>query len=77
MDEVTFAIVKLVWFIVILVVVALVTYRALGAVDYSKIFKARSTWQIRTLVLLVSIIVGGLIAYIFVEFISLLQNIIQ
>ncbi|HHU20956.1 MAG TPA: DUF1146 domain-containing protein [Acholeplasma sp.] len=77
MDELTVAIVKLAWFLVILVIVAIITYRALGAVDYSKIFKARSTWQIRTLVLLVSIIVGGLIAYIFVEFISLLQNIIQ
>lgn len=77
MDELTVAIVKLAWFLVILIIVAIITYRALGAVDYSKIFKARSTWQIRTLVLLVSIIVGGLIAYIFVEFISLLQNIIQ
>ncbi|HHV14509.1 MAG TPA: DUF1146 domain-containing protein [Acholeplasmataceae bacterium] len=77
MDEVTFAIVKLVWFIVILVVVALVTYRALGAVDYSKIFKARSTWQIRILVLLISIIVGGLVGFIFLEFIGLLQNVFK
>ena len=41
MDELTVAIVKLVWFLVILIVVAMITYRALGAVDYSKIFKAR------------------------------------
>jgi uncharacterized integral membrane protein (TIGR02327 family) len=77
MDELTVAIVKLVWFLVILIVVAMITYRALGAVDYSKIFKARSTWQIRTLVLLVSIIVGGLVGFIFLEFIGLLQNVFQ
>jgi len=77
MDELTVAIVKLVWFLVILIVVAMITYRALGAVDYSKIFKARSTWQIRTLVLLVSIIVGGLVAFIFLEFIGLLQNVFK
>ena len=77
MDELTLAIVKVAWFLVILIIIAIITYRALGAVDYSKIFKARSTWQIRTLVLLVSIIVGGLIAFIFVEFIGLIQNIIQ
>ncbi len=77
MDELTVAIVKLVWFLVILIVVAMITYRALGAVDYSKIFKARSTWQIRTLVLLVSIIVGGLVGFIFLELIGLLQNVFQ
>ncbi len=77
MDELTVAIVKLVWFLVILIVVAMITYRALGAVDYSKIFKARSTWQIRTLVLLVSIIIGGLVGFIFLEFIGLLQNVFQ
>ena len=39
MDELTVAIVKLAWFLVILVIVAIITYRALGAVDYSKYLK--------------------------------------
>ena len=77
MDELTVAIVKLVWFLVILIVDGMKTYRARGAVDHRKICKARYTWQIRTLVLLVSIIVGGLVAFIFLEFIGLLQNVFK
>jgi len=42
-----------------------ITYRALMAIDYSKLFKYNSTWQIKTIVLFISIIIAFLLAYAF------------
>lgn len=50
------------WYFVIFVPVSVATYYALMAVDFSKIFKSNSTWQIRVITLLISIAIGFIIA---------------
>jgi len=37
-------------------------FKALSAIDFSKVFKQNSTWQIRLLILLLSIIISYLLA---------------
>lgn len=51
-----------VWYFVILIPVSVATYYALMALDFSKLFKANSTWQIRVLSLLISLAVGFILA---------------
>ena len=51
-----------VWYFVIFIPASIASYYALMVLDFSKLFKANSTWQIRVLSLLVSIAIGFLIA---------------
>lgn len=51
-----------VWYFVIFIPASIASYYALMALDFSKLFKTNSTWQIRVLSLLISIALGFLIA---------------
>lgn len=51
------------WFFLFFLGLIPINYFALMAIDFSKIFKANSTWQIRTLVLFASLISSFLIAF--------------
>lgn len=51
-----------IWYFVILIPVSVATYYALMALDFSKLFKANSTWQIRVLSLLISLTIGFVLA---------------
>lgn len=51
-----------IWYFVILIPVSVATYYALMALDFSKLFKANSTWQIRVLSLLISLAIGFILA---------------
>ncbi len=51
-----------VWYFVIFIPVSIAAYFALMAIDFSKIFKNNSTWQIRVITLLISISLGFIIA---------------
>lgn len=51
-----------VWYFVIFIPVSVASYYALMSIDFSKIFKSNSTWQIRVITLLISIALGFIIA---------------
>lgn len=51
-----------VWFLAIVIIVTLITYIALNAIDFSKFFKPNSTWQIRILIFFMSLALGFVIA---------------
>lgn len=51
-----------VWYFVLLIPISVITYYALMAIDFSKIFKANSTWQIRVLAIIISLVFGFVIA---------------
>ncbi|HHX80995.1 MAG TPA: DUF1146 domain-containing protein [Acholeplasmataceae bacterium] len=53
------------WFFFILIGFTPLTYRALMAIDFSKIFRRNSTWQIRFLVSFVSVALAFIIAFAF------------
>ena len=53
------------WFFFILIGFTPLTYRALMAVDFSKIFRRNSTWQIRFLVSFISFALALIVAYAF------------
>ncbi|HEY8395815.1 MAG TPA: hypothetical protein VIK96_03465 [Bacilli bacterium] len=53
------------WFFFILIGFTPLTYRALMALDFSKIFRRNSTWQIRFLMTFISFALSFLIAYAF------------
>jgi len=53
------------WFFFILIGFTPLTYRALMAVDFSKIFRRNSTWQIRFLVSFISFALAFIVAYAF------------
>ncbi len=52
----------LVWYFVIVVIIGVATYFALMALDFSKLFKPNSTWQIKLLAILISAAIGFIIA---------------
>jgi len=54
------------WFLIIFIVLVTVTYRALGAIKFSNLFQRASTWQIRFLVTLISIILAFLTSFAFI-----------
>ncbi|MGI6710363.1 MAG: DUF1146 family protein [Bacilli bacterium] len=51
-------------------------FKALTAIDFSKMFKADSVWQIRLLVLTISIIISYLLASAIEDFLLRLYNIL-
>lgn len=51
-----------IWYFVIFIPVSVASYFALMALDFSKLFKSNSTWQIRVITLLISISLGFIIA---------------
>ncbi|MFY9422406.1 MAG: DUF1146 domain-containing protein [Acholeplasmataceae bacterium] len=53
------------WFFIILIGFTPLTYRALMALDFSKLFRRNSGWQIRFLVTFVSFAFAFIIAYAF------------
>lgn len=63
-----------VWFLVLMFGLSAIVYRTFQAIDYSKIFRRNSTWEIRTLVLLLSIAIAYLVAS---AFISVLERIMS
>lgn len=50
------------WTLVVLIAVTSVSYVALQALDFSHLFKKASTWQIRFLILVVSLALGLMVA---------------
>ncbi len=52
----------LVWYFVIVVIIGVATYFALMALDFSKLFKPNSTWQIKLLAILISAAIGFIVA---------------
>lgn len=54
------------WYFIIFLGLIPINYRALMAIDFSKLFRYNSTWQIRILVLFFSIILSFLIGYAFI-----------
>ncbi len=53
------------WFFIILIGFTPLTYRALMALDFSKLFRRNSGWKIRFLVTFVSFAFAFIIAYAF------------
>jgi uncharacterized membrane protein YwzB len=51
------------WFFFILIGLTPLTYRALMALDFSKVFRRSSTWQIKLLMSFISICIAFIIAY--------------
>lgn len=54
------------WFLVIFIVLAAISFRALAAVKFSNLFQRASTWQIRFLVTIISIILAFLASFAFI-----------
>ena len=52
----------LIWYFAIVAIIAIATYFALMALDFSKLFKPNSTWQIKLLAILIGIALGFMIA---------------
>lgn len=52
-----------IWFFVFLIPLIPICFRALMALDFSKMFKPNAIWQIRLLVLLLSVIIAFLFSY--------------
>lgn len=65
------------WYFIIFVCLIPINYRALMALDFSKIFKYNSTWQIRLLVTFLSIIIAFIISFAFMYSISIIIGIIS
>lgn len=65
------------WFLMLFLPLCVITFRALMAVDYSKIFYKGRVWEIRFLFLIVSIGLAYLFASAFIKIIEVIQNLIQ
>lgn len=52
----------LVWYFAIVAIIGIATYFALMALNFSKLFKPNSTWQIKLLAILISIALGLIVA---------------
>lgn len=66
--------IEFIWYCLILFSVATVTYIALQKIDYSKIFKYNSTWQIIALNIFVSISLGFLVTSGILQFMNLILS---
>ncbi|MDD2258339.1 MAG: DUF1146 domain-containing protein [Bacilli bacterium] len=64
-----------IWYLFIFLIISVFVFRALKAIDFSKIFKKSSTWQIRTLVYLISFIAGGVVAELIFRVVEVIANI--
>lgn len=58
------------WFIIFLICGALIIYRAMMALDFSRNFRSNSTWQIRLLCLFSSIAISYLVSSAVIEVIE-------
>ena len=65
------------WYMIIFFGLIPIVYKALTAMDVSRIFKRNSTWEIRLLVLLMSIVLSYLTASAFVAVLERIINIIR
>lgn len=65
----------LISFLVVFILVATLMYVSLQRLDFSKIFKANSTTQIRAVIVCVSAAIGFIIAIGFNELLNLILNI--
>lgn len=65
------------WFFFIFFGLIPINYRALMAIDFSKIFRRNSTWQIRLLMTFISIAVAFLISYAVTLSLEKILSIIQ
>jgi len=64
------------WFLFIFIVLIPITYRALMALNFSNIFNRSSTWQIRFLMMLISIILAFLASFAFISIIERIVSVI-
>lgn len=64
-----------IWYLFIFLVVSVLVFKALKAIDFSKVFIRSSTWQIRTLVYVVSFIAGGLVAELLFRVVEIISKI--
>ena len=64
------------WFLFILIGSVPINYRALMALNFSKLFQKASTWQIRFLMMLISILMAFLAAFAFVYIIERIISVI-
>lgn len=64
------------WYFIIFLGSIPVVYSALMAVDFSKMFKYNSTWQIRLIVTFLSIIIAFLISFAITYSLEKILNII-
>lgn len=62
------------WFFMIFFPMTPIVFRALMAVDVSKIFKKNHVWEIRLLFILISIIISFLTAEAFITFLERLVS---
>lgn len=65
------------WFFFIFFGLIPINYRALMAIDFSKIFSRNSTWQIRLLMTFISIALAFLISYAVTLSLEKILSIIQ
>lgn len=65
------------WFFFIFLGLIPMNYRALMAIDFSRIFRRNSTWQIKLLMTFISISLAFLVSYAITESLDKLIKIIQ
>lgn len=67
----------LMWFFVIFIPLSFACYRALMALDFSKLFRPNSTWQIKLLTLVFSIALSFIVAFAFAAIIYAIRTIVS
>lgn len=66
----------LVWYFAIVIIIGIATYFALMALDFSKMFRPNSTWQIKLLAILISVAMGFIIASGVLDIVRFVKEII-
>ena len=66
----------LVWYFAIVIIIGISTYFALMALDFSKMFRPNSTWQIKLLAILISVAMGFIIASGVLDIVRFVKEII-
>lgn len=64
-----------IWYLFIFLITSVLVFKALKAIDFSKVFRKSSTWQIRSLVYITSFIAGGLVAGLILKIVEIIANI--
>ena len=64
------------WFLFIFIILIPINYRALMALNFSNIFQRSSTWQIRFLMMLISIIMAFMTSFAFIYIIERIVSVI-
>lgn len=67
----------LIWEISIFIVVSLLMYTSLQRIDFSKVFKANSTRQIKSIIIVVSVALGFICALGVGEILTIIKNILN